>query len=149
MNLGFGNDKHVQFYVSCSVVICTLRLKAGKDRNTPCVTLLNLTNSLSVHQMIAHKSVIQVYNVQKNQAPKYHVDRLFPHGQPQDPQETRSTTNMDTRIEFSKTIGRGSFFYQSSRLWSALPLSIKMARNVHTFKKQSKLWIKNNIDVKP
>ena len=47
-----------------------MRLQTGKDRNTSCTTLLSLTNSLSVHQMIAHKSAIQVYNVSKNEAPK-------------------------------------------------------------------------------
>ena len=126
-----------------------LRLQTGKDRSTPTVTLLNLTNSLSVHQMIAHRSVVQVYNVHQNQAPKYHFERLFSHGPLQEPQETRATANMNRRLEFLKTVGRGSFFYQSSRLWSALPLSIKMARNTPTFKKQAKLWIKHNIDVKP
>ena len=112
-----------------------MRLQTGKDRNTSCATLLSLTNSLSVHQMIAHKSAIQVYNISKNQAPKYHFDRLFP--------------SNNSRVEFSRTIGRGTFFYQGSRLWSALPLNIKMARNTLTFKKQTKIWIKNNIVDKP
>ena len=101
-----------------------MRLQTGKDRNTSCTTLLSLTNSLSVHQMIAHKSAIQVYNVSKNEAPKYHFRRLFPSNRSQDNQETRSTSNLDTRVEFSRTIGRGSFFYQGSRLWSALSLNI-------------------------
>ena len=126
-----------------------MRLQTGKDRNTSCTTLLSLTNSLSVHQMIAHKSAIQVYNVSKNEAPKYHFCRLFPSNRSQDNQETRSTSNLDTRVKFSRTIGRGSFFYQGSRLWSALPLNIKMARNTLIFKKQTKTWIKHNIDVKP
>ena len=126
-----------------------MRLQTGKDRNTSCTTLLSLTNSLSVHQMIAHKSAIQVYNVSKNEAPKYHFQRLFPSNRSQDNQETRSTSNLDTRVEFTRTIGRGSFFYQGSRLWSALPLNIKMARNTLIFKKQTKTWIKHNIDVIP
>ena len=125
-----------------------LRLQTRQDRSTPTTTLLNLTKSLSVHQMIAHKTVVQVYNVHQNQAPKYHYDRLFTRGAILDPDETR-ITNLNTRVEFSKTAGRGSFFYQGSRLWSALPLGIKMSSNPGTFKNLSKNWIKSNINVKP
>ena len=125
-----------------------LRLQTRQDRSTSTTTLLNLTKSLSVHQMIAHKTVVQVYNVHQNQAPKYHYDRLFTRGAILDLDETR-INNLNTRVEFSKTAGRGSFFYQGSRLWSALPLGIKMSSNPGTFKNLSKNWIKSNINVKP
>ena len=125
-----------------------MRLQTRKDRSTPTTTLLQLTNSLSVHQMIAHKSLVQTYNVQLNQAPKYHYERLFSHGSVQE-QGTRATTNQNTRIEFSKTVGRGSFFYQASRLWNALPVGIIMARKSGIFKAQAKNWTKHNIDMKP
>ena len=62
---------------------------------------------------------------------------------------TRSIANQESRIDFKLSLSRSSFFYQSSRVWSAIPGTIKTARNLETFKRAMKQWIKNNISVKP
>ena len=111
-----------------------LRIITHSDYKTPTKVLLEKTKSLSVHQQIAHLSLSQVYNVHKTKLPAYHFNRLFVN---------------PNRIEFKKSIARANFFYQSSRLWSALPDTVKAASNKSTFKKQCKSWVQYNILVKP
>ena len=124
----------------------TLRLETRSDRNTPTTELLSKTRKLSVHQMVAQSTAVQVYNVNRSQEPRYHHARLFGRNQPT-LYETR--TARDPRLEVNLSLGRGGFFYQGSRIWTALPQHIKDARNVETFKKNCKKWVQANILVKP
>ena len=115
-----------------------LRFITNSDYKTPTKELLDKTNTLSVHQEIAHLSLSQVYNIHETKLPAYHYRRLF---ESRD-NEVRNRPGHDlsvNRIEF----------YQSSRLWTALPDQVKSSESKHSFKKKCKTWIKNNILVKP
>ena len=115
------------------------------DYKTPTEVLLKKINSLIVHLRIAHLSLSQVYNIHKTKLPAYHHSRLF-----ENEHRTRSVDDYRVnRIEFGLSLARSNFFYQSSRLWSAIPDHIKAAHNKTTFKKKSKSWVKSNIMVKP
>ena len=123
------------------------------NRYSSTADLLKKSNMLSVHQTVAHQSTVQVFNVLKNRAPAYHYQRLFPQlhhatGQREN-MEIRSVTNLNSRVNFSGALGRSSYFYQNSGIWCALPMSIKTAGNVQTFKTRCKNWVKMNIKVKP
>ena len=123
-----------------------LRLLTKCDYRTPTATMIDKTNLLSVHQLTAHLSLTQVFNIHQTKLPTYHYERLF---QPEKP-PTRSAASLPAkRTEFVLSQARTSFFYQSSRLWTALPLQIKQADNKLQFKKKSRTWVKENIDVKP
>ena len=125
-----------------------LRIMTHSDYKTPTVSLLQKTNTLSVHQMMAQFSLSQVFSIYKSKLPTYHYSRLFVNTQAE--LRTRSANDYSVnRIEFKLSIARTNFFYQSSRLWSALPEDIKAARNKSIFKKLSKSWVKSNILVKP
>ena len=122
-----------------------LRLISNSDYQTPTATLLQRTGQLSVHQRIAHLSLSQVYSIYKTKNPIYHHKQLFGR-QPGNRDTSDYTPN---RIEFNLSLARSSFFYQSSRLWAAIPDQIKTSTNRTTFKSKSKTWVKNNISVKP
>ena len=124
-----------------------VRLHMSMPRDTPTSTLLTQSRELSVHQLVAYHSALQVYKVYTTRQPTYHFNRFFG-SNPQD-LNTRSIANQESRIEFKLSLSRSSFFYQSSRVWSAIPGTIKTARNLETFKRAMKQWIKNNISVKP
>ena len=53
-----------------------LRMVTDSDYKTPTEVLLKKTNSLSVHQRIAHLSLSQVYNIHKTKLPAYHHSRV-------------------------------------------------------------------------
>ena len=126
-----------------------LRMLTHMDKYTPTTTLLKKANMLSVHQTVAHQSAIQVFNVLRNQAPTYHVQRLFPHINQTENRNIRSVANMNTRVDFSGALGRSNFFYNSSKLWCALPASIKTASTLQMFKTRCRKWTMENIAVKP
>ena len=116
----------------------TLRLINGADRSTPTHQLLRSTAYLSVHQLGAYHTLLQVNKIRMSKKPKYHFDRLF--GSSDFPQ---------ARVDFKLCLCRGSFFYQGSKLWSALPTSMKNLSDPESFKKKCKQWIKTNIKIKP
>ena len=117
--------------------------------DTPTTTLLEKTNQLSIHQLVAYHSACQVYNISNNQVPKYHYQRLFETTNETGAVETRSRSNLESRVDFKSSLARGSFFYQSSRIWNALPRSAKTASNIGAFKKQVRTWSRVNISVRP
>jgi hypothetical protein len=127
-----------------------MRIVTNSEYRTPTTTLLQKTNSLSVHQLIAQLSLSQVFNIYQARAPVYHYNRLFTRPNSDFNVETRTNTDLSiNRIDFKLSLGRSHFFYQASRLWSSLPIHIKSSRNKSTFKKKCKIWVKANVIVKP
>ena len=125
-----------------------LRLVTNSDYKTPTSTLLLKTGALSVHQRIAHLSLSQVFNIHQTKKPAYHHKRLFSSALANQDARTISDLNPN-RINFRLSMARSSFFYQSSRLWTALPVSIKSSNSKATFKKNCIAWVKGNIQIKP
>ena len=122
-----------------------LRIVSNSDYKTPTLSLLKKTKSLSVHQMMAQLSLSQVYSTFRTELPVYHYDRLFRINS-----RTRNVNDFSVnRIEYKLSQARTNFFYQSSRLWSAIPEYIKSSRNKFIFKKKCKAWVKMNIMVRP
>ena len=128
-----------------------LRLLTDSDYSTPTAALLNNTCSLSVHQRIAQLTLAQVYTIFNKRKPDYHYDRLFGHEHLTDDQpNTRASSQANSaRINFKLSLARSGFFYQSSRLWTALPDVIKLEKSKTNFKKKCKAWIKTAIAIKP
>ena len=126
-----------------------LRMLTNLDRDTPTATLLHRTKLMSVHQMVAHHTAVQVYNVYRNRAPHYHYQRMFSNLNETRTMGNRSTTNHSARVYFTGSLGRSSFFYRGSRIWSALPLNIKTAPTLQSFKSRCKRWTMANISIRP
>ena len=126
-----------------------MRIMSRSKYDTPTTTLLEKTNQLSIHQLVSYHSACQVYNINKNQVPKYHFKRLFDTTDQEEIVETRSRRNLESRVDFKSSLARGSFFYQGSRIWNALPSSVKTVTNIEAFKKQVRTWSKANISVRP
>ena len=127
-----------------------MRVTTNSRYDTPTTELLRKTNQLSIHQMIAFQTSCQVFNIYKNRFPAYHFDRFF--GGLSDNQNvigSRSRTNLESRIDFKTSLGRGSFFFLGSRIWNALPQSAKAAADIRCFKASTKPWIKANISIRP
>ena len=121
-----------------------MRLTTNSRYDTPTTELLSKSNSLSIHQLMAFHTSNQVFNIRNNQFPPYHYQRLFG-----SPNTLRSGSNLESRVDFKSSLGRGSFFYQGSRIWNALPHPMKTAPDAKTFKMMTKPWIKANISIRP
>ena len=116
----------------------TMRLQTNMDYRTPTSELLIKTGKLSVNQMVAYTTTVQVYNISRHQETRYHGIQDF---------QTRG--GAQKRVEFSLSLCEASFFYQGARMWGSLPGIVKNAGNVGIFKKMCKTWIKTNIKIKP
>ena len=118
---------------------------------TPIATLLERTGDLSVQQLAAYHSVLQVYKVKQSKEPSYIYERLFPNGDivNEELRISRSISNRDIRIENNLSLARNTFFYRASKLWNALPSVVKELNSVHCFKKQTKNWIKSSVLERP
>ena len=127
-----------------------MRIICSSDYKTPTSVLLQKTNALSVHQLMAQLSLSQMYSIFHKKLPAYHCDRLFNRNNDIANPGTR-TMNMYSvnRIEFNLSLARTHFFYQASRLWTAIPDQVKSSKNKGIFKKRSKAWVKANILIKP
>ena len=121
-----------------------MRLTTNSRYDTPTSELLTKTNQLSIHQLMAFHISSQVFNIKRNEFPPYHHHRLFG-----TPNNLRSGSNLESRVEFKTSLGRSSFFYQGSRIWNALPNPAKTAPDVRIFKKLTKPWIRANISIRP
>ena len=122
----------------------TMRLETNLEYRTPTTELLARTGKLSVHQMVAYTTAVQVYNISRKQEPRYHYDRLFT-----GIEDFQTRAGAQKHVDFSLSLGRASFFYQGARMWGSLPGNVINAGNVAIFKKMCKTWIKSNIKVKP
>ena len=120
-----------------------MRLETKMEYRTPTTELLKRTGKLSVHQLVAYSTAVQMFNISRSQEPSYHFERLF--RRPDMP----NRWGAEKRVDFKLSLGRASFFYQGTRMWAALPGFVKDASNVRFFKKRCKTWIKTNIKMKP
>ena len=124
-----------------------LRLVNYEDRSIPTVQLLNSTSSLSVHQLGAYLTLSQVFKIKESKLPEYHYERLF--GNCDQMVNIRSLDFNQKNVNFDLTLSRGSFFYQGSKLWTALPRELKMLKKSGNFKKKCKEWVRLNIEIRP
>ena len=115
---------------------------------TSCKDLVNRSGELSVHQLIALHTLLQVHKVVLKKKPEYIFDqfslklpenaRIFPHRQ-------EFTIPINTKL----SISRSSFLTRGARLWNRLPLQLRKCNKTDSFKHQAKKWVKNHISIKP
>ena len=124
-----------------------IRLYTGLPYETPSVELLKASGQLSVQQLTAYHSILQVYKTLKTKQPAYIYDRLLPRGPNENLEirNSRSVSNNLIRIDGDLAIYRNAFSYRASRLWNAVPLYIRQKESLGAFKANVKGWIKQNV----
>ena len=128
-----------------------MRLATGLPWDTPVNILLKESGQLSVQQLTAYHSLLQVFKTQRSRQPAYFYERLFPNEYPVQTGSTttlgtsRSQTNQIIRIDQKLSLARSSFFYRASKLWNNLPLNLRKQVNLSAFKNGAKNWIRTNI----
>ena len=127
-----------------------MRLITKCDRWTPTSTLLEKTSFLSVHQLGAYHTALQVFKTHQTRKPTYHYERLFGRNRGRENMfQMRSSANQVSRVDFKLSTCRSSFFYQGAQLWSALPTEIKNSCTSAQFKVKCREWIRRNIRIRP
>ena len=113
-----------------------LRIKCKKyDLNTPTVTLLKSCDDLSVHQLGAFHTVLQVFKIIQSKQPSYLAEflkarkaddgNIFP---------LRHENTIQVRRNLS--LSRSGFLYRGAQLWNLLPMDVRKCQELNTFRKE-------------
>ena len=99
-----------------------LRLLTGPRRGTQTTTLLEMTDTLSVQQLVAFQTLVMVNKVIKGSI-------------------TAANQNL--------SLSRGGFILKGTYLFNSLPLPLRQEQNLKKFKEAIRKWVKRNISAKP
>ena len=125
-----------------------LRLKSGLGRDTPTEVLVKQAGSLSVNQLTAFATIMTVFRAISSGKPKYLSNKLKLRRQEDGifPQRQANTIAM-TAPRLNQT--RSGFMYRGAALFNSLPVDLRKETRLAVFKRRVKLWITENISVKP
>ena len=106
--------------------------------------LLEVTGDLSIHQLGAHSTLMMLKRILQSGKPEYLASKLVTHNS----QDTRSgSTLLPARA--SLNLSKSSFIYRAIKLYNQLPEHIRQVDKITSFKKETKEWVKSNIQIKP
>ena len=124
-----------------------LRLLTGGHYDTPIKDMLRDADILSVNQLIAFSIMSTVFKIKKSLKPLYLAKRLgFCH---QASAIRTHRNHHDIGVTFMLQTAREGFIYKASKLWSSLPLNIKMETSDKKFRIELQNWIKVHIPAIP
>ena len=117
---------------------------------TPQRILLNQTNWLSIRQLIAYHTILQIWRAKKNEAPKY----IFNNINRKPNYRTRSVAAGVSEAEgyihipcTQKATTKKGIMMRGPTVWNTLPMELRTHQgSLQMFKKELKLWIKNNLE---
>ena len=109
--------------------------------------LIALTDSLSVHQMIAYQTATFMHKVVISGKPKYIFEKIKP--------RRLSTVSLRHKKgsvaipKYNLSVSREGVIYRGGILYNKLPEYLRNEQNVRKFQTDLKGWIKENIAIKP
>ena len=90
---------------------------------------------LSVHQLVAYHTLLQVYKIRSSKEPEYLYERLG--------KDNRNGHIIVTNTEL--TLAKKSFTFRGAELWNSLPDQIRKNVKIGGFKKACRKWVKESI----
>ena len=120
-----------------------MRLIVRCGYGTPVTELLQKTNSFSLNQLIAYRTLTTVFKIKKSGEPRYLAKQLgFDRQQDANSGILAHRRRHDiTTVDYSLAGGREGLLYRGSKLWNSLDLTLKMEGRVGMFKKRLREWI--------
>ena len=110
--------------------------------------LLKITDELSVHQLIAYHTLLQVNKTIISKKPSYIYKKLKLRTPGENfifPKRQTHTIMVNRKLNIS----RSSFIYRGANLFNRLPLNLRESQDEKYFKKEAKSWVRINIPIKP
>ena len=93
--------------------------------------------------------MVLMFKILESQCPKYLYSKLS--NETNLPYEMRSTADMRIRLGQDSKAGaelaKRSFKYRATQQWNQLPLELRQAVNVKTFKWKLKKWVSDNVPI--
>ena len=145
------NNKYTSFTVRDNNKLQVLqnnlnRLLTDTDFNTSTKDLLEMTDSLSVQQMIAYQTMVMAYKIMRSKKPTYLANKM---------QLSSNQANLRGRSggvhlpNCSLSIRKEGFVYRSITLMNMLDVPTRCEPKTEKFKVGLRKWVKENISIKP
>ena len=124
-----------------------MRLICRRGRRHPIRELLKETDWLSVRQLVAYHSLVQIRKILTQKKPIYLYNRLV--GNNRLPYARRIAPGRDTVIisEPRLRLTESSWRWRSSRLWMSLPEDVRNIQEIKGFKLKLRIWIRSNVEI--
>ena len=122
-----------------------MKLQTGMRAGTPTTTLLKLTKSLSVQQMIAFQTLIMVHKVVYNSRPAYLADRLKLIVDGALDRNRGKLFQASQKLSTSKA----GFIYRGSKLFNCLPELLRIEPDLKKFRVGARSWVMETISARP
>ena len=144
----------ITVYGGCSEYLLTL-LQVIQNNAARCVTKLSWRTKvselllqcgwLSVRQLVYYHTVLQVFKIKKEKKPEYLYNKISAEFQ----HRTRLAVGNGIRetVKVKHEERRRSFIPRGIRNWNALPVAIRRIQNMKEFKKELKVFVRNNIEI--
>ena len=144
----------ITVYGACDEYLLNL-LQVIQNNAARCVTrlgwnakvseLLLQCGWLSVRQLVHYHTILQVYKVRKYGRPTYIYSKISEEFN----QRTRLAVGNGIRETFKikSSERRRSFIPRAIRSWNALPTSLRQVDKLNKFKKELRLYVKNNVKI--
>jgi hypothetical protein len=123
-----------------------MRMKTNLPFGTSTLQLTQTTGDLSIQQLTAYSTLVTAQKSIAAQQPQY-LARKLKLRTDEDNVPNRQINTI--RIQSNLTIARSGFFCRSSALFNQLPLDMRSNMDPNTFKPRAKMWVKQNIPIKP
>ena len=118
------------------------RAVTGKSWFTPTRRLLQDCNWLSVNQLIFYHTVLQAHKVLVSGTQTYFSQRMSSHH----PYRTRQAAGGSIWCGEEHT-GKGGFSKRGAQMYNSIPLYIRNAGTIPTFKYKLRQWVTTNIPI--
>ena len=126
-----------------------MRLLTGMKRETAMETLVMLTKSLSIQQMIAFQTLTMEHKIKNNSKPTYLANRLKIRTEEDSRTVPPRRPGMNTTGNKKISTSRVGFIYRGSKLFNSLPDHLRKETSLKIFKEETKKWVKEAIKARP
>ena len=121
------------------------RLITGANNRTSTSELLDMTDSLSIQQMIGYQTLVMAYKILDSKKPVYLANRIY--------KKTNSTNLRNSKYvnqpKLKLSLTSEGFVARGQALMNRLDATIREEKCLNVFKSMTRQWVKKNIQVKP
>ena len=126
-----------------------LRIKCkNHDMTTPTLELLKSCQDLSVQQLSAFHTVLNVFKIIHSRQPKYLAESLKL-SRPEEENIFPQRQANKILVKRNLTLSRSGFFYRGAQLWNLLPLELRTCSDLNTFRRELRNWVIQVVPGKP
>ena len=118
----------------------------GADYNTPTAKLLEETDTLSVHQLVAYQTAVMAYKVIQTKKPTYIAERMQSRS---GNKKLRGRLGRVDQQHHSLSIAKEGFIQRGASILNKLDECLRCEPKLEKFKIGVRSWVKENIAIKP